>query len=396
MVMDDSCPGEDEDGGCSEGGDLELDGDVAALLRRFYELAHAQQLAAAELICAYLAANEGEPRSLAALREQSEGLRILTEVAAELRLPTGVAPTVRAFNQSDRARAAGWNASRIVRVFGRWSFATDHIEGRQVRQSAAQRAAERAARRGVSRNREDYLVGLRRWLDTSPATETTQDYDAWRAEHNATLGAGESPVVTYSMLRKAFRCDWPDLIAVARGELTLKNADGRTRRKSLPREEGPHGLIGFAEVRMLLGLKTTAARRVTRDPAFPAPAYVHPRGAWQRLWKRADVERFLAGDPVDDRGVSLQDLYMDAAAVAEALGVAQITVTTGSTPRVPSPTVRIGGLQLWLRKQINTQLDSEIQHGTSKRVPVSAHDPSVRPSPRSSRPDPPARRTIRG
>jgi hypothetical protein len=113
-------------------------------------------------------------------------------------------------------------------------------------------------------------------------------------------------------------------------------------------------LIAFGEVREMLGLGMTAGRNLTHSTRFPKPAYTHPRGARNRLWLRSDVQGFVAGQPVPEREENhLQQLYLDSAATAEALGLATITVTTGSSPKLPQPSVSVGGLRLWLREEID-------------------------------------------
>jgi hypothetical protein len=367
----------------------QLDGEVAALLRRYHALPYRHQLAAAVAIARYLEVEPAVPGLEAAAVEQREAIAVLEAATAELGLPAGTAPTARAFNGTKAARLAGWNSTRIARVFGRWNFAVDRLMGKPVRQSAAQRGAERASKRGVRREREDYLCGLRLWLDSDPPSLTAYDYDAWRAEYNAKLNDGERALVSYSRLRQAFRCRWRDLIEVARGRLSLADAEARARSGSLVRDEGPDQLIGFAEVRTLLGLgSTTATRNMTYSRGFPAPVYVHPRGAKQRLWRRPDVDAFIAGRPTSDPGVGSRERYLDAHAVADALGLAVITVTTRSSPRVPAPVVRGAGLQLWSAEEVAEAAGREKRDESDPVLPDSADGHLQQPQPRDPRPHP--------
>jgi hypothetical protein len=237
-----------------------LHGEVAALLRRFYALTRDLQLVAAEAIVGFLGAYE--LTGSATVREQVDALRVLAAAAEELALPRGTAPTAREFNASAAAHDSGWNATRVGRAFGRWGFATDRLLGRPIPQSAEQRSAIRLARRGVFRQREDYLCGLRLWLDTGPATTTTYDYDAWRADYNEQLPLDEPRLVSYSMLRKAFQCDWADLLSVARGALSLEAAEARTRRGPLAQQEGPHGLIGRDLIHQLAKIPVADKRTI--------------------------------------------------------------------------------------------------------------------------------------
>lgn len=52
----------------------------------------------------------------------------------------------------------------------------------------------------------------------------------------------------------------------------------------------PADLIGFGEVRELLGVAPSRAHAITRDRDFPEPWY---EGTKERLWLREDVRRYL-------------------------------------------------------------------------------------------------------
>jgi hypothetical protein len=330
------------------------EGEAAAFMRRFYELSPPVQLEIWAAARAYLAAAIEETSADRVLEERREAIGMMRSVAAELQLEEDTAPTVRQFDACSTARATGWSSARVTKAFGRWSFACDYFLDRNRRRSAGQRAAVRASRRGVFRERDDYLYGVRLWLDSCPTAAATVDYDAWRVEYNAARPAGKPPLVSYSRLRQVFQYSWDDLKQAARGELLLAQATARGPRQQRVARHGPQDLIAFGDVREMLGLGLTAGRNLTRSTRFPKPAYTHPRGARNRLWLRSDVQRFVAGQPVPEREANhLQQLYLDSAATAEALGLATITVTTGSSPKVPQPSVSIGGLRLWLRDDID-------------------------------------------
>jgi hypothetical protein len=333
----------------------EQDGEVAAFMRRFYELSPAGQLAAWLAARAYLGSAAESTEADDELEERHAALGVMRAVCTELSLPEGAAPTARQFDSSTVARDGGWSSARVTGAFGRWRFACDQLLDRTRRRSATQRAAVRASRRGVQRERDDYLRGIRLWLSTTDAASCALDYDAWRSEYNESRAEGEPPLVSYSRLRQVFHCSWDDLKKLALGELTPEGAGARASRRPRVVRHGPHDLIAFGEVRSLLGLGLTAARNETRSPRFPAPAYTHPRGARNRLWLHSDVQAYLRGEPGPRREANhLQELYLDAVAVAHLLKLAVISVSTRSSPRVPEPTVSLGGLQLWLRDQIQS------------------------------------------
>src|SRR4051794_11026525 len=144
------------------------DGETAAFMRRFYELSPPVQLEIWAAARAYLAAAAEETSVDRALEERREAIVVMRSVAAELQLGEEIVPTVREFDACASARASGWSSARVAKAFGRWSFACDHFLDRTRRRSAGQRAALRASRRGVFRERDDYLRGIRLWLDSCP------------------------------------------------------------------------------------------------------------------------------------------------------------------------------------------------------------------------------------
>lgn len=328
------------------------DGAVAAFMRRFYELSPAAQLAVWAAARTYLGA-AAEPAEVdAVLVERHVALDVMRAVCIELGLADGVSPTARQFDASSVARERGWSSGRVAKAFGRWRFACDLLLDRTRRRSAIQRAAMRASRRGVFRERDDYLRGVRLWLRQAQEASCALDYDAWRKEYNDRRAADELPLVSYSRLRQVFECSWDDVKKLAVGELQPDDAAPRRPRRPRVIRHGPHDLISFGDVRRMLGLGLSAARNETRSPHFPPPAYIHPRGARNRLWQRTDVQAYVDGKPVPKREPNhLEPLYLDAVAVARMLRLAVISVTTRSSARVPEPAVSLGGLQLWLRDQ---------------------------------------------
>jgi len=52
----------------------------------------------------------------------------------------------------------------------------------------------------------------------------------------------------------------------------------------------PADLIGFGELRALLGVARSRAHTISRDRDFPAPWYT---GEKERLWLRVDIETWM-------------------------------------------------------------------------------------------------------
>jgi hypothetical protein len=321
-------------------------GKIQELVADFIALPMVSRLAALDQLTTLVAVTATPEET--ARDERAEALRIMRLVVDGSERP----PTSKDFDASDVARSKGWSSRRVTRAWGRWRFAAQAYSGRGLRTSATERSALRASRASGPRKEWEYKRGLRLWLETAPETRTGDDYDGFRRRYNAARKP-ERPLVSYSRLRQVFDCRWEDLIAVAEGRLALANAPRRPTKTPRPRLCGPHDLIGLAEVQRILDLGRTAARNTTYRAQFPRPAYVQPRGPRTRLWRRDEVVAYAAGRATPAQG-DLQATYMDAKAVAETLGLACITVTTRSSPRVPEPAVQVAGLQLWLRDDVAT------------------------------------------
>lgn len=323
---------------------------VAAIIRRLSDLSPPELDELAVAVVEFAAPTDRQARrEMDVQTRRRSAVAAVGAVACALGLADGEAPTSKQFRELAPEHAPGWSLAAVIRACGSWRGATESFLGRSSGPTARQRGYMRAARRGVHRDRDDYLESVRLWLATNPPSRSAADYDAWRIEHNAKLGEGELRAVSYSMLRKVLPWGWDTTKAIADGLIDTTDAPARRpirRRLKI----GPHDLIAFSHVREISGLGITAARNLTYAPGFPAPAYTQPRPPHIRLWVRRDVERFVRGHPVTAREANyLQSDYLDAQAVAEILGLARITVTTRSSPRVPEPSVMLGGMQLWLR-----------------------------------------------
>lgn len=339
---------------------VSVDAHLRPVFDRFLQLERFEQRAVHKLMGDFLAA---EPVAVenGDLERRLDALAVMRAAAVELDLQVSAGLKARAFDRTNAARQNKWTSSKIVRLFGRWSFACAELGG-QTRVSAAQRALMRASRAGRVREIEDYLEGLRLWLSTNPSLRRIVDYDAWRREHNASLPAGERAVASASMLRKAFRCSWSDLLEVAAGRLTLEEATARAHAigRTTTVRRGPHQLASFQDVKRLLDLSTTAARNATTRSGFPRPAYTQRRPPHLRLWRLRDIERYVAGASVRRWARNdLQEVYLDRHQVADLLGLAPITVTTLSSPQIPDPAISLSGFHLWLR--------ADVEHAAGRR-----------------------------
>ena len=282
-------------------------------------------------------------------RQRRGALEALRKVAEAAGL-AAAAPTVEQFKKHAAAVAPGRTVSRIVRLFGRWSAATDAYREADRQFDDDQLARLSAARASGPREREEYVDDVRRFLDSHPLRTQTADYERWQKAWKPYRG--ERPPVTYSMLRKALPWPWETTKAIAAGSIATEDAATRQRRPTGP-VRGRHDLVSLSEIERLFGLARTAARNLTRQRGFPPPAYTQRRPPGIRLWRRRDVEDYLSRTPTCHRRPNdLQGLYLDTAAVAEATGLAFNTVRGGGGAHLPPPEVSVAGLRLWLQTEV--------------------------------------------
>jgi hypothetical protein len=206
------------------------------------------------------------PREVVEAERRHRALEAMRAVAIAASLPPGKAPTTEQFAQHAPQVAAGWNVTKVTRIFGRWSSATQAYEAPGSRLTDEQLRRLAGARAGGRRTQDEYLADVRRWLETDPPRTQTGDYDAWAKRHNTTLPAGERQAVSYSMLRKALPWSWATIKAVAAGRLDPELAE-RRRMRGPAVVRGPHDLVALSdlEARFQLGPPRRATSRGDAD-----------------------------------------------------------------------------------------------------------------------------------
>lgn len=329
------------------------------VLQRFFALSLQDQLAVFGELREYLGAGDGPRSSLdQKLLEQAAALDAMGAVARDLGLPPGRSPNTVQFNEVAPRVAPGWNVSRVVRLFKKWHLAAEIYEGKQPSRTAAQLGVERRA--GRRRRREDYIVAVRKWLDSRPEAVFENAYNDFTKIYNEHLEPGELPLPIMETMRKALKLNFREIVRVARGEVDLENAqpyEPRMRHR-LADKEGPHGLIGGRTAAELCGSPTRGSGHLVYRPGFPEPALVVDR---QRLWRREDVEAFAAGRPVPDRPFNeLRGLYVTLKDLAEITGVVEGRVS--GIPGAPEPAVVISNKRIYLRDDVEAALPAIREH----------------------------------
>ena len=120
------------------------------------------------------------------------------------------------------------------------------------------------------------------------------------------------------------------------------------RRQPLPEASVQAGeLVDASGLGQVLALDPDEAESLALEPTFPAPA-VRISGAL-RLWLRADVEAFAAGQPVERQENALRGDYLTGREVAELTGVA---AGSAEAADLPAPAIDVRSTRLWRRADI--------------------------------------------
>ena len=200
--------------------------------------------------------------------------------------------------------------------------------------------------------RRNHITGLRLWLETTPASFGIEDYDRWVADTKPD-NEQRAMFVRGRAISKSLRLGWGELLAVARGEVTIEAAGQKRARAQKTKERGPHDLVSLQDVVELMSTTADRAARATHKPAFPRPALLSSR---RRFWVLADVLAYLAGDDVPHRQENeLRDQYFDLRDMQDVTGLTAIKLEHGAEG-FPAPAARVGGRLLWLRSEVEPAL----------------------------------------
>ncbi len=327
------------------------------VLQRFFALPRRQQLEVFAVMRDFLAGGvkpEKSPRD-ETIDRQRAALEAMALVAHELGLPDGKAPTTTQFDQVAPRAAPGWTVDRVLRAFNaRWRVVGQiYAEGRTGLTTLQLGLVQ--SQGGRKRDHEGYWTALRKWLDTEPPLETTTAYEAFMAEYNDQLAPGEKPLPLVASLRQALKLNFPEMVRVAKSEISLDDAKPYRRRKLVPlsAKEGPHRLVTARTAAAICGENSPHAHKVlVFRPGFPTPVVVTEKF---KLWRRDDVEAYAAGCPVPDPTYNeLGREYVTVKELAELAGTRRETVV--GVPGVPEPAVIVGRQRLYLRSEVDAAL----------------------------------------
>ena len=296
-------------------------------------------------------------RESAALAQEAERraecVEAVRQVAAHLGLPKGEAPGVMQYEAARKELGLTLSVWAIERRWHSWHEVRKALRGKTVRKTARERSRFQAAVRRRP-TREEWLAGVKEWLEGRPPSMLALDYDAWAVERNE-ANPDLPPVSPTSAIRGALSLSWRETLKVARGELSLAEAQARHKKK-LRRESG--GFVSIHGVALIRGFtRPQASHHVKIDRTFPPYAFkLHG----ERVWHWEDVEAHHKGEPFPKRKRGeMQGEVFDTKDITRLCGLARreiYDVMRRPRPNVPSPAGHISRHPYWMRAEVEAWL----------------------------------------
>lgn len=348
----------------------ERSSELEEAIRRFVKLAPDDQLALFAEVQEHLGELSGEEDARkVTIRRRLEALEALAEVARHLGLPDGQAPTVKQFEVTSKELGLEFSKSQVIRVWGKWRFASQAFVGGYLAYTTAQGTRKKQAE-WYDRGNEEPIEALRRWLATKPPKETVISYDAWAKEQNREAKPGAPKLQTHPGVTARVGLPWADAIKVARGERTKEEARADpTRRLKNAGDQDKHfakrwelrrdalkdlpDLISVAEVARLYGLGPFAGGKRTHQSGFPKPVQEWASG---RLWLRDEVEAHLSGRNRKSADRERAKGLLQSDELAKRLGMKLTTMQRYVVLKkwflVPPPSVKLARSSFWLEEEV--------------------------------------------
>jgi predicted DNA-binding transcriptional regulator AlpA len=325
------------------------------VLRRSFELPWEDLYEVWRVVGLYLEpAGARETKVSKQLRERAEAVDCLRRAAERLGLSPDEAPTIEQYKGVRGELGLPLSARQIELRWESWQFATLALTGERPVETSAQRSLRRAAS-GRRYGHEEYLAGVREWLDgpPKPASRTTKDYDEWAKRRNET--SEDRPVVLTSGVEAGLTLPWHLALRVAKFELELDEAQ-RLRLEELTTASGPLRLISLGGVALIYKTGRSYANDLVRRTGFPPPVAVI---AGSKVWYRKDVEAHQAGRKVRRRAGELQEQLVGSGEYSRRTGWTKATIhglVHSETPSVLRPAGSVSGRTFWLRKDFEAWL----------------------------------------
>lgn len=312
-----------------------------------------------------------------------EALEMLLVVAEHLGLPAGEAPTMAQFDQAAGELELGWSSLRVIRAWERWRLAVEVFKGER---SAGLVGRDFHIAQDQRKNQEEPIRGVKRWLASRPQHETASVYDQFAKAHNARKPSPDKRLRLSKSVSRALRLRWPNVIAVARGEISLTAAREQELAELLPKANNANAILGLSGASRLLKRSEGAVRSASEQSRhFPVPVAVIGS---QRAWLYDDLKLYKRGLTCPKRSKGeLQYLYMDETELRTRLKLSSAAfrrrVKEKRWDLVPRPEGAIAvGVLYWLRRSVEDWLrvkgkaeltpeqEDEIRIGNARRAAV--------------------------
>jgi len=325
--------------------------EIDAVVQRFLDLPDAAQLDAFFRIRGHLHHGlEALDPADAELQERGDALWAIREAARILNKPAGVWPDSKEFGPI--GRQIGWPTSRVVRAWGRWSFAIDALNGGRAGLTPSQRE-KHGITAGRSSDFEAPLPSVRQWLKTCPPRRRKVDYNAWCDVENEQTGGVGGWKPKAAAIKRQLLISWPEIIGVAEGEIELSAAQASTGPADETWTRGPHDLVGRTTIAQILGVSHISAWTATQRSDFPRPVLNFKK---MSAWLREDVAAWRDQRPVPARAADeLRQLYMDRHELARRLKIKVDSLKNRHT-RKPPPTGAVSRTSYWLKTEVEDWL----------------------------------------
>lgn len=289
---------------------------------------------------------------------RKEALEALLTVAEHLGLPAGEAPTMPQFDQAATELGLDWNSARVIRVWERWRLAQEVFRGERRAGSLLGRDFHAAQNRS-RKNKEEPIRGVKYWLRSRPQQESAVAYDEFAKAHNARKGAEQKRLRSAGAVKQTLGLRWPSVIAVARGQFSVRAAREHELAELLPKAT-TNAILGLPGAVRLLGRAEGAVRRASQQSRnFPVPVAVIEG---HRAWLYDDLKRYKRGLAAPKRSeAELQFLYMDAPELRTRLNLSSVAfrrrVNEQRWDLVPRPEGAVAAMvPYWLREKVEDWL----------------------------------------
>jgi predicted DNA-binding transcriptional regulator AlpA len=324
------------------------------LLRFKYLSSWQDQYKTYEVIQGYFIHSGPGSERLRELRERAECVTAVARVAEHLGMTGGEVPGVAEYERARKELGIEPSAATIIRRWVVWREVCKAARGERVSQTARQRTQMRAAIKHRLKG-EEWLAGLREWLESAPPSLCAADYESWADERNE-KSPNLPPVRTAKTIYSALGLPWRVTVKVAQRDLTLAEAQAR-RMKKLKRDSGE--FVTTNGVSFIRGITPAQARHCVQARTFPPYAFRLNR---VRVWRRGDVEAHHRGEPFPKR--KRGEMQHEIVASYHIMKLCGLTAKQLSeaihrrSSQIPRPAGCVSKYHYWLRPEVEAWSES--------------------------------------